>query len=72
MKKSRTLYAEIDNKKHSISYDNSLVYYKYRWRHIQSDGAGGTFIEYPGATVFFEIKQYTPEETKELIDLYGE
>lgn len=56
--KSNTHYACIDNGVYPIRPNRLFVKYKGRWRPIENDGHGTTYVEYPGATVFFEIKEF--------------
>jgi len=75
MKKSKTHYGSIGTEeKFPIDKLQEFVKYMGRWRPIEKDGFGATWVvvKKSGITQFFEIKEYSPEETKELIDLYGE
>lgn len=67
---SHRYYAEIDNKECRLTEDHRFVYYGYRWRLVQKDDAGTTFVEKPGITAFFEIKEYSLKRQRELDNLY--
>lgn len=58
--KSNEFYAEIDDKVHPIRPNKEAVLYKGRWRAIETDGAGDTYIEMPtcGIVLYFEIKKF--------------
>lgn len=59
--KSNTHYAEIDGKVIPIRPTKDFILYKGRWRPIGTDGYA-TWVEYPGATVCFEIKQFDKQQ----------
>lgn len=60
--KSNTYYAWIDNVIHPVRPSKTHVLYKSRWREIKEDCTGATYLEYPGAIVYFEIKKFDKRE----------
>lgn len=56
--KSNTHYAWIDNTVYPIRPSKNFVKYKGRWRAIETDESGATYLEYPGVSVFFEILEF--------------
>lgn len=41
-----------------ICEKQDFVLYRGRWRLIQTDGAGDTYVQAPGETAYFIIEKY--------------
>lgn len=56
--KSNTHYAWIDGKVTALRPTLEFVFYRGRWRAIETDELGGKFIDIPGAIIHFEILEF--------------
>lgn len=63
--KSNTHYALISGKECPIRENKQAVIYNGRWRVIQIDDAGATYLEAPGEITHFEIMEYNQQKQKD-------
>lgn len=68
--KSRTHYACVHGEIFPLDPSKNLILYKGRWRQIETDDLKlSTWVDWPGGTQFFEIKEFDkPEEPTQQTD----